>query len=124
MENLTLEQLALNEDIKEYARIKSKVDELTKQKELLNKKIVMALKEMGVNKYEFDDYQASVVYKDTFKYNDEKALMDKLKKYIVETINTKGLNDLLKKSESVATQLKENYIKTTSSTLTVKKLSE
>ena len=130
MENLTLEQLALNEDIKEYARIKSKIDDLTKEKDNLNKKIVSALEEMKINKYECDDYQASLSYRETFKYNDEKALIDVLKKdetlnkYVVESINTKGLNDLLKKSESVATQLKENYTKTTTSSLTVKKLGE
>lgn len=128
MEQLTLDNELLNIDLKEYFELKAQKEELEAKMKPLNAKIVKALEDMGEKKYSSDEYQATVSYKESIKYNDEKALIellksdDTLKSYVVETVNSKALNDLIKNSESVATKLQEAYSKSTSSSLTIKKI--
>lgn len=128
MEQLTLDKELLNIDLKEYFELKAQKEELEAKMKPLNAKIVKALEDMGEKKYSSDEYQATVSYKESIKYNDEKALIellksdDTLKSYVVETVNAKALNELIKNSESVATKLQEAYSKSTSSSLTIKKI--
>lgn len=128
MEQLTLDKELLNVDLKEYFELKAQKEELEAKMKPLNAKIVKALEDMGEKKYSSDEYQATVSYKESIKYNDEKALIellksdDTLKSYVVETVNAKALNELIKNSESVATKLQEAYSKSTSSSLTIKKI--
>ena len=127
MKQLTLDKELLNQDLKEYFERKALIDKLTDENKLLNAKIVKQLEEQQVKKYDSGEYSVTLAYSEKIKYNDEKALIDLLKQddtlrsFVVETINSKALNDLIKKSESVATRLQESYTKTTSTTLTVKK---
>jgi len=123
------EQLKIDEYLKNYFEIKSQIDKLTEALKIENKKIVDILTtEYNTKKYIGNEYSATVAYKESIKYNDEQALVtllkqdDSLKSYVVEAINTKGLNELIKNSESVATKLNGKYTKTPQSSLTVKKL--
>jgi len=128
MEQLTLDKELLNADLKEYFELKAKKEELEAKMKPLNAKIVKALEDMGEKKYSSNEYSATVAYKETIKYNDEKALIDLLKKddvlksYVVETINSKALNELIKNSDSVKKQLHESFTVSNSSSLTVKKI--
>ena len=123
------EQLKIDEYLKNYFEIKSQIDKLTEALKVENKKIVdMLTSEYNTKKYIGNEYSATVAYKDSIKCGDEQALItllkqdDSLKSYVVEAINTKGLNELIKNSESVATKLNGKYTKTPQSSLTVKKL--
>ena len=128
MEQLTLDKELLNADLKEYFELKAQKEEIEAKMKPLNTKIVKALEDRGEKKYSSDEYQATVSYKESIKYTNEKALIDELKKddtlkyYVVETIDTKALNDLIKNNENVATKLQESYTKSSSSSLTVKKI--
>lgn len=119
----------LDKQIKEYFDKKALIDKLSEELKVQNKAIVNLLtNDYATKKYEGNGYSAAVSYKETIKYNDEQALVtllkqdDNLKSYIVEAINTKGLNELIKNSESVAEKLNGKYTKTTSSSLTIKKI--
>lgn len=118
----------LNDNLKEYFELKAKKEDYEAQVKHLNSIIVEQLEMLGEKKYSNGEYSATLSYKEGIKYNDEQALIEllkqdeNLKSYVVETINSKGLNELIKKSESVASKLNENYTKTSSSSLTVKKI--
>ena len=123
------EQLKIDEYLKNYFEIKSQIDKLTESLKIENKKIVDILTtEYNTKKYIGNDYSATVAYKESIKYGDEQALItllkqdDSLKSYVVEAINTKGLNELIKNSEIVATKLIGKYTISPQSSLTVKKL--
>lgn len=128
MEQLTLDKELLNEDLKEYFKKKAQKEQLESELKIINARIVETLENMSEKKYSNDEYSATVAYKESIKYSNEKALIDLLKKddtlkyYVIESIDSKSLNDLIKTNEKVATQLKESYTKSTSSSLTVKKI--
>lgn len=102
--------LLLMNDIEEYNEIQKKIDELTEKKNELNEKIKVAMIDQKVNKVETTNgVTASLVAKTSSKYTDEVALIKYLKendglKYIKETVNTKLLNEDLKKSPSLLTE--------------------
>ena len=118
----------LNENLEKYFELKAKKEDYEAQVKHLNGVIVEQLEMLGEKKHSSDEYSATLSYKESIKYNDEKALIELLKKdddlksYVIEAINTKGLNELIKSSKSVATKLNESYTKSSSSSLTVKKI--
>lgn len=120
--------MELREQVKKYLELKQQIDELTAQAKELNSSIIETMENMGETKYADDYAQASVVYKTNIKYTDERKLIELLKadestrRYVVESIDSKGLNELIKSSQSVATKLNESYVKTTTSSLTVKRV--
>lgn len=128
MEQMTLDRELLNKDLEEYFNLKAQKEEIEDKMKPINAKIVQALEEMGEKKYSSGEYQASVSYSEKIKYVDDKALIELLKKdatlksYVIETINTKELNKLIKSSPSVEKKLHESYTKTNQSSLTVTKL--
>ena len=127
MEQITLEQAILNENIETYFKLKAQVDELNAKIKTLNSQIVAQMEENGDAKYSNDEYTATITYKNSIKYNDEKALIEILKKdyefkiYVGETIDSKALNDVIKNSERVSKRLQESYTNSTTSALSIKK---
>ena len=109
--------MELREQVKKYLELKQQIDELTAQAKELNSSIIATMESLGETKYSDDECQANVVYKTNIKYTDESRLIELLKsdestrRYVVESIDTKGLNELIKSSESVATKLNESYVK-------------
>ncbi len=128
MEQLTMDKALLDADVREYAELKAKADEIDAKLKEIKARIVDTMEGMQEKKYSNDEYSATISYKENIKYNDEIALIkllkedDTLKSYVVETINSKALNELIKKNDSVRTRLKESYSTTTSSALTIKKI--
>lgn len=126
------EQLKIDEYLKNYFEIKSQIDKLTEALKVENKKIVDILTtEYNTKKYIGDEYSATVAYKESIKYNDEKKIMGMIRndfseedvnKYIIQVIDTKAFNELLKNSPSTAEMFKDTYTKTPSTSLTVKKI--
>ena len=120
--------MTLKEQVKTYLELKQQKEAIEKQLKKLNSDIVEELSSKGKTTFLEDGYSAKVTYKVGFKYNDEVALIELLKasedtkKYVIETIDSKGLNALIKSSESVAKRLNESYTKTTTSSLTVEKV--
>lgn len=119
----------LDNQLKEYFDKKALVDKLNEELKEQNQAIVdLMTKTYKVKKYVGDGYSATVAYKESIKYKDESSLIkllkedDVLKSYVIETVNAKALNELIKNSESVATKLQESYSKSTSSSLTIKKI--
>lgn len=123
------EDLKIDEYLKNYFEIKSQIDTLTEKLKVENKKIVeMLTVDYKTKKYIGNEYSATVALTDKIKYNDEAELIkilekdDLLKQYVIKAINTKALNEQIKKSDSVQKKLKESYTTTPQSSLTVKKL--
>ena len=117
----------INENIKKYFELQAQVDAIKEEMEALKESIVNDMDTQGVSTYEVDDIKAQVVSKDTFKYDDELGMIDYLKnngygKFVVEKINATSLNKELKKGLSLSESLKSMYTKTTSSSLTIKKV--
>ncbi len=115
--------------IREYFELKSEVDTKTKKLKEMNAELVDLLTEKyATKKYVGDNYSATITFKDSIKYNDETKLIEllkadeTLKSYVVEAVNSKALNELIKTNDVVKTKLKESYSTTTSSALTVKKI--
>lgn len=132
MEQLTIENLIndnnnLDKLLADYFELKAKKDALDAELKTKNKAIVEAIEKLGETSYSSNDYKASISYKTTFKYKDEFALIDYLKKedftqFVVEAIDTKNFNDYVKKNpkfkELVADVLEESI----SPSLSVKKI--
>lgn len=128
MTQLSLEDLLLDEDIKKYFELKEQIEQLTKVKDELNEKITTRLQELELNDYNNGEYSTKVVNNTKINYTDEPKLIEllkgdeTLKGFVVEKVNTKALNDLIKKSTSVASKLQEVYTKNITTSLTVKKI--
>ena len=117
----------LKENVLKYAELDAKIKELQAQAKTLNAEIIKEMEALGETKYTDDEVQASITYKTTIKYPDEIKLINKLRaeglnRFIVETVDSKALNELIKNSNEVATKLTESYTKTTSTALSVKRL--
>ena len=93
-------------DVEEYNAIQKKIKELTDRKNELNESIKKALLDAGINKTETPNgTQVSLTTKVSFKY-DEFATIQYLKEnnltqFIVEKVDTKKLNEELKKSKAL-----------------------
>lgn len=131
MEQLTLENELLAKDIREYFELKNQIDELTNKQKELNSKIVEQMKALDTKKFEDGEYSATLALKESIKYTDERKIMAMIRndfsaedasRYIVEVIDAKAFNQLLKNSPSVAETFKESYTTNKSTSLTVKKL--
>lgn len=114
----------LEQKIEEYTKLKSDIDTLNNQKEQLGEEIKSLLRVCQDNKFKGDNYTASIVNKTTFKYTDEAAILlyakkYNLKNYIKETVNTKALNEDLKKGGTLTEDLKKYYTKSVTESLTV-----
>lgn len=108
----------------EYVAIKTQIEQLEAQKEKLAEEIKAELRTANDQKFEGVNYKAAIVNKTMFKYTDEAAVLMyakkyNLKNYIKETINTKVLNEDLKKGGALAQNLKDYYTKTLNESLTV-----
>ena len=117
----------LKENVLKYAELDAQIKELQAQAKALTAEIIKEMEELGQTKYTDSDVQASLVYKTAIKYPDEVKLINQLKaeglnRFIVETVDNKALNELIKTSNEVATKLNESYTKTTSTALSVKRL--
>ena len=117
----------INENIRKYFELQAQMDAIKEEMATLKDSIVGDMDAQGVNTYEVDDIKAQVINKDTFKYNDELGMIAYLKsngldKFVVEKIDTTSLNKELKKGLSLSESLKTMYTKTTSPSLTIKKV--
>ena len=131
MEQLTLENALLSQDLKEFFERKALIDELTAKNKELNAKIVGKMQELGSKKFSDGEYTATIALKENYKYTDEKKMIDMIRndfteedanKYIIQVIDTKAFNELLKSSPSTAELFKDTYTKTPSTSITVKKI--
>lgn len=112
----------IEEQIKAYIDIKNQIEELEAKKNEIGETIKDYLKTAEGKKFDGQNYKAALVDKTLFKYTDEAAIVRyikryNLKNYLKETINTKVLNDDLKKGGSLEEDLKEYFVKTSSEQL-------
>lgn len=89
------------------------------------------MKALDTKKFEDGEYSATLALKESIKYTDERKIMEMIRndflpedasRYIIEVIDSKAFNQLLKNSPSVAETFKESYTTNKSTSLTVKKL--
>ena len=113
----------LDQDIKRYLELKSKIDDQKKELDDLKESI---LEEMG-SREEFvteDGIKAKITFKDKYDYVDEVAIINWLKAngygcYVSEVVDSKKLNKELKKGTTLTESLKTLYKKTEIKALSV-----
>lgn len=115
--------MTLDEKINKYLEISNQKTELDAQLSELKNQIIS---EMGDEiKHETGIASARIDTKETFKYDDETAMIAVLKEkglnqYVQEKIITSSLNKELKKSGVLAESLKGLYTKSTTNSITIK----
>jgi hypothetical protein len=108
--------------LKEYKDVCIKMEELKTVKEELNDRIKSL---MTGKSYDGINYKATLTERTTFKYNDEVAMLNYIKKkglshlYIVEQIDTKKLNAELKLGKTLYNDIKPYIEKTITESLKV-----
>ena len=119
-----LKEINLNKLVNDYNELKAKSEDISTQMSALKSKI---LEELGdATEYVTTDTNviAKVVAKETFKYVDEPAMINWLKKngyaqFVVEKVNATPMNKELKKGLTLTESLKTMFTKTTTYSLTV-----
>ena len=110
--------------IKEFKQVQDEIDSLEKRKEELSTQLKSLIEEKYVTKD--GKYVATIVEKSTFKYNDEKAIIDYLTKnnlndiYLTTKINTTKFNKELKEKGKIFENVKPYITETLTEALTVK----
>lgn len=117
----------INENVKRYFELQAQAEAIKEEMAQLKESIVGDMDAQGVSTYEVDGIKAQVVAKDTFKYDDEFGIINYLKnngleRYVVEKVDTTSLNKELKKGLSLSESLNGMYTKTTSPSLTIKRV--
>ena len=111
--------------LEQYQNIKTREEEIKKEKEELGNKIKELLKHNENNKYEGNLYKASIVNKTTFKYNDVSGLMQYVVSkglsdlYLVKQINTTKFNKDLKQKGKLYEDVKGYITEQITESLTV-----
>lgn len=101
----------LEEKIKDYYEAKRIADEAKATVEFLGAELKELLIKEGITKESTSNgFDVSLVDKKTFKYDDELAIRDYLRQnnlneYLIESIDTKRLNESLKKSNELYNDL-------------------
>lgn len=119
-----METTKLNNLLSEYLNLQSKEEEIKSLKENLKKDIISL---MGTEKkYSSDSACATIINQESFKYNDETAMINWLKNngyssYVKEKIDT-GLNKILKTPTPLTEALQPYYSKTIIEKLKVESL--
>lgn len=115
----------LDSMLEQYQNIKTREEEIKKEKEELGNKIKELLKHNENNKYEGNLYKANLVNKTTFKYNDVSGLMQYVVSkglsdlYLVKEINTTKLNKDLKQKGKLYEDVKGYITEQITESLTV-----
>lgn len=119
--------MTLNENIQKYNELQEEIARLQEQLSEYKTNIVNEMKEKSLTKTSTEDgLTAQLVFKDNFKYVDERAMINYLKEkgltdLITEKINTTSMNKELKKGLSLTEDLKTMYTKNTTEVLSVKR---
>ena len=112
--------------VKNYYEAKRFADEAKAQVDRLGLELKELLFKEGITKESTSNgYDVSLVDKKTFKYDDELAIRDYLRsnnlsEYLVESIDTKRLNESLKKSNELYNDLVKYITPGTTTSLSVK----
>lgn len=111
--------------LESYVKLQKEEERLADEKTNLKNQILEELDKLGVNKYSYDNITATVADRESFKYNDELAMIQWCKNngysaLIKESVNTTAMNKELKKSNLLTESLNTYYTKTLSKSLTVK----
>lgn len=116
----------IEEDINSFLELRAKIDELTKQKDILADKIKQALVSEPNNKYvSKTGIKVTLVSSTTFKYTDENAIINYLNKqgtagmYITKKLDTTKLNKELRLEGSLYENVKAFVNKITTESLKV-----
>lgn len=115
----------LNSLLEKYVVLQAEEEKLNQQKAELKNQILEEMDKLGVNKYTYENISATVADRESFKYNDELAMIQWCKNngyasLIKESVNTTAMNKELKKSNLLTESLNTYYTKTLSRSLTVK----
>ena len=112
--------------VKNYYEAKRFADEAKAQVDRLGLELKELLFKEGITKESTSNgYDVSIVDKKTFKYDDELAIRDYLRsnnlnEYLVESIDTKRLNESLKKSNELYNDLIKYITPSITTSLSVK----
>ena len=112
--------------VKNYYEAKRFADEAKAQVDRLGLELKELLFKEGITKESTSNgYDVSIVDKKTFKYDDELAIRDYLRsnnlnEYLVESIDTKRLNESLKKSNELYNDLVKYITPSITTSLSVK----
>lgn len=116
----------LETKIKRYYEAKQFADNAKAQVDELGKELKELLDKEGVTKEQTSNgFEVSLIGKTTFKYDDEVAIKsylreNSLNEYLVESIDSKRLNEKLKESTTLYEELTPYITKSTSLSLSVK----
>lgn len=116
----------IEEKIKNYYEAKRVADEAKATVDFLGAELKEILIQEGISKETTSNgFDVSLVDKKTFKYDDELAIRDYLRsnnlsEYLVESIDTKRLNESLKKSNELYNDLVKYITPGTTTSLSVK----
>lgn len=116
----------LEAKVKNYFEAKRFADEAKAQVDRLGLELKELLFKEGITKERTSNgFDVSLVDKKTFKYDDELAIRDYLRsnnlnEYLVESIDTKRLNESLKKSNELYNDLVKYITPGTTTSLSVK----
>ena len=120
-------QEQLKENLEEYSKLTKQVEELKSKLEQLKGCIVESMDSLGVTSYKADDVEGKLVSKNLYKYKDEMAIVNYLKKnkldnYLQEKINTTVMNKELKNKGLLYESLKDYVEENNSIALSVKEI--
>lgn len=116
----------LEAKIKHYFDAKKFADEAKAQVEFLGAELKELLDKEGITKDTTSNgFDVNLIEKTTFKYDDELAVRDYLRQnnlneFLVESIDTKRLNESLKKSKELSNDLSMYIFPTRTVSLSVK----
>ena len=117
--------MTLNENLERYYQLQKEVEEREEEMKFLKEQIVTEMKTQNITSQNTGTVEGKLVDKQTFKYNDELAMITylrehKLENFINSKVNTTMMNKELKAKGVLFEDLKPYYTENNSSSLSVK----